>query len=453
MDSACSEYDEKAPPRQIPGLEVKGIQKPSQAAIEQWRKERTTKLSLVGCLLFITMVTLIVVALMQQKPILHDYVRYEMEDLQCGREGDVAYYYERIESSNKWLIYLESSTEVGTDLPGGGLCVSEIEDNEEGWYDNCETLADKRPEDIESFDGILSTDVRNELFSTWNTVVVPWCSGFAFTSNMVSKRNKDFSVRGGALLDLVLEKIDFSAAEKVVLAGSGTGGLQALYRASSIKDKINNNDTEVFVVADSAFFVDNQSEGIRLEDLYHDESEEFLPSVCIANNAEDPGRCFWPEVALVPERPEIPIFIIQSWYDSWSLKHLLKINCFKSHTFTYLPNTCRDSDIKDAHTLKTRMENAIGEVFFDDKSVRVGVGTASPLNANLGYWLTTCPGHGFLTHDDSYLEDHIWTVDHKSLQNTLKEWINGVNGTGDGSHYRLADQTTWDDSIEDCPTR
>jgi len=444
MDSA-SEYDEKAPSRQIPGLEIKGIPKPSQAAIEQWRKERTTKLSIVGCLLFITMVTLIIIAIMQQQPILHQYVRYEMEDCICGSEGyGACYYYKRIEPSSKdWLIYLESSTEDGMDVDGGGLCVKT---EPHSWLDNCKELSKVRPEDVESFDGILSTDVKNELFSSWNTVVVPWCSGFAFTSNMTSN---DLTVKGGALVDGALKAIDFSEAERVVLAGSGTGGLQALLRTRTLKETVNNSDAQVFVIADSAFFVNPGDEELWEHLYHHPESDEFLSPTCL-NQTLKPSRCFWPEVALVFERPEIPMFIIQSWYDVWNIRHLLGVeDCFESHTFAYLPNTCA-AQINKAHDLKARMENAMGEVFYGDKSTEVG-GVAQPLNPNLGFWLTTCPSHGFLTHDDSYLEDEIWTVHHQPLQTTIKEWMDKENI--DGKSYMLADHRNWTETFEGCPER
>jgi len=426
MDSA-SEYDEKAPSRQIPGLEIKGIPKPSQAAIEQWRKERTTKLSIVGCLLFITMVTLIIIAIMQQQPILHQYVRYEMEDCICGSEGyGACYYYKRIEPSSKdWLIYLESSTEDGMDVDGGGLCVKT---EPHSWLDNCKELSKVRPEDVESFDGILSTDVKNELFSSWNTVVVPWCSGFAFTANFT--RADGFTVTGGALVDRVLESMDFSETDKLVLAGSGTGGLQALLRANTLNDTINSGSstqlTDVFVIADSAFFVyPNDDKWDLWEDLYQPGSDNFLSSDCIGLHPGEESRCFWPEVALgiepEIERPEIPMFIIQSWYDIWNMRNLIDVkNCFDSHTFAYLESTC--ADISKAHNLKVRMENSLGKLFYNDSSKRVGEGSAQPLNPNLGFWLTSCPSHGFLAHDDSYGK---WTVLQSSVQNTIKEWMEG----------------------------
>jgi len=452
MDSVGSECDESQPSRQIPGLEVKGMEeKPSKAAIEQWSKDRTTKLTLVGCLFFITLVTLIVVAVMQQGPLLHEYVRYEMEHIHCGYEGNNGYFYKRIEPSNSWLIYLESSTEVGMDLDGGGLCATEKPDDEGRWT-VCKNLADVRPDEMISFNGILSTDAKNELFNTWNTVVVPWCSGFAFTSNMTGVNG--FSVEGGVLLDEVLNQIDFSSADKVVLAGSGTGGLQALLRANSIKATINNSNTQAFVLADSAFFVDSQGDGEPLiEQLYHAETASFLSAACVDSSVQ-PKECLWPEVALMSEPPnqDVPIFIVQSWYDCWNMKHLLNIECFNSHTFAYLEDTCGD-DINDAHVLKLRLEMAIGQVFYNDSSIRVGTGPDAPLYKNLGFWLTTCPSHGFLTHDDSYLEEDRWTVHHKPLQTTIKEWIDSIDPNVDGKSYMLADHLNWTDSFEGCPTR
>lgn len=449
MESLGSSYEENQPSRQIPALEVTGKEKPSQAAIEQWSRDRTTKLSTICGVLFITLVTLIIVAKMQEKPILREYVRHDLDHIQCGSEGNNGYFYKREElTSRDWLIYLESSTEVGMDLSGGGLCAI-WRDLDATKLTACKELDDARPEEITSFGGILSLDAKNQLFQSWNTIVIPWCSGFAFTSNRTLLDG--FTVEGGVLIDEVLSHIDYSEADRVVLAGSGTGGLQALLRASTIKNTINNNDTQAFVLADSAFFLDTKGDQEPLKQLYYPETAAFLSSVCTESN--DPAsNCLWPKVELSSQPPSVPIFIVQSWYDCWNLQNILEIDCFDSHTFAYKEESC-GSDINDAHDFRLNLERTIGLVFFEDESKRVG--TDIPLNKNLGFWVTTCPGHGFLTHDDSYLEedDAVWTVLYKPLQTTIREWMShSLDDTVDVKSYMLADQLNWTDSFV-CPER
>jgi len=457
MDSVGSSYEENQPSRQIPGLEVAGKEKPSQAAIEEWSRDRTTKLSIICAVLFITMVTLIVVAKMQEEPIKHEYVRNDMDHIRCGSEGHNGYYYKREELSENWLIYLESSTEVGMDLKGGGLCASSGSD-EVAALGVCEELDHARPDEMTSFGGILSSDAnKNQLFHSWNTIVIPWCSGYAFTSDR--SFSDGFTVQGGVLIHEVLSQLDFSEAEKVVLAGSGTGGLQALLRASTLQNIINNDNTQVFVIADSAFFLDTKGEGKPLKELYDKQSTSFpFPfSVCNESNISL-DDCLWPKFWLQHQRPTIPIFIIQSWYDSWNLKNYLQLECFDS-TFAYTKETCV-SGLEDAHEFRQKLEEAIGLVFFGEESKRIG--TDDPLNKTTGFWVTTCPGHGFLTHDDSYFEevDEVWKVSLKPLQTTIREWMESVDvdhigdedNTVDIFSYMLADHQDWSETIK-CPVR
>jgi len=379
----------------------------------------------------------------------------------CGFQ-DAAYYLRQGSQSGRWLVYLGSSTE-GNNVyaTGGGIC---------GSVDECKSIAAERPESYTRFEGILSNHASNP-FKDWQVVFVPWCSGFAFATGLDKALTDggNLQAQGPSMLSRILGTLNTADAEVLVLGGSGTGGMQALMRANTVKTET--GAREVMVIADSAFLVNNRTADV-FEEAYTLSKDnpigDFSPNIdsaCRSSNTANPWKCLWPETFLeytYSASNEIPVFIAQSLYDVWALENLVEksstqgiATCFNPTTFAPTGDCEDDSiDLQLAHAYKKRVREGLERRFHlkDDS----GSEMESP--AKLGMWIITCPAHGLLCHDDTYInpEPSHWFVQHKDLDRAIEAWVeDNLNPEGPTDNHVFIDGNNGNDWSSDlqCPTR
>lgn len=138
----------------------------------------------------------------------------------------------------------------------------------------------------------------------------------------------------------------------------------------------------------------------------------------------------WPEEFLkytYSSSNPVPVFIAQSLYDTWALKNLVEYgsgsSCFNPTTFAPTGDCAEGSaDLELAHAYKKRVREGL-EYRFHLKDSATDSETEPP--ASLGMWIITCPAHGLLCHDDTYLnpEPSHWFVQHKDLDRAISAWV------------------------------
>jgi len=444
-------------------------------SLEQWHKQRVRKLSIAGLFFLSTLVLLLVLARTkgnstaltggESQTEALSYTKMTVTDsagtpFKCGFQ-DAAYYIRRGSRTRRWLIYLGSSTEGNNVFAnGGGLC---------GDVDECKALAAERPETSTVFEGILSSNSDNP-FSDWQVVYVPWCSGFAFATGVEKSLTDGRTLKseGPAMLDRLFTTLETGSAEVVVLAGTGTGGMQALMRANGLKEET--GAAKVMVIADSAFVVNNRSSDV-FEEAYtlakdNPSGGTFNPNLdgdCKTANAAAPWKCMWPDEFLqhtYSQSTDIPVFIAQSLYDTWALENLVPNNgnnCFNPTTFAPTGDCSKDSiDLETAHAYKNLITKNLQERFYIKDTEGVDTNAAPK---SLGMWIMMCPAHGLLCHDDTYLnpEPSHWFVQHKDLGSAIGSWVEyNLNPDDDDEDPHIFidgnNGNVWKDDMQ-CPTR
>lgn len=448
-------------------------------SLEQWHKQRVRKLSIAGCLFLGALVILLVVArtqgestaLMESEAAAAAFTKVTVADsggtpFKCGFQ-DAAYYIRRGSNTNRWLVYLGSSTE-GNNVyaAGGGICDD---------VDACKSLAAERPETHTHFEGILSNSDSNP-FRSWQVVYVPWCSGFAFATslNYELETKPTLVAQGPEMLSKIMSNLPGAQnAEVLVLAGSGTGGMQALMRANVLKQET--QARKVMVIADSAFAVNNKTSDMFHEAYSFSQSHQSQSGTVTSNlngactsstspvdNTASPWQCMWPNEFLkhtYTKSSEVPVFIAQSLYDTWALKNLVEggNSCFNPTTFAPTGDCPEGSAALGlAHAYKRHIREQLEYRFhLKDPSTKE---ETDPL-ASLGMWIIGCPAHGLLCHDDTYLNPELsgkhWIVQHKELDRAITAWVedNLKEGGPTDNHVFIDGKTNdWSSDLE-CPTR
>ena len=124
--------------------------------------------------------------------------------------------------------------------------------------------------------------------------------------------------------------------ETFVLSGCSAGGLAVYTWADAYQDRLLklNPSLKFYAMADSGWFSIFKSykhgypwyrESMKTLFSIVNEESDFPNKRCVQAHFDDPSLCFHAEVMLASI--EVPLFIIQTGYDTWSLDQVLNINC------------------------------------------------------------------------------------------------------------------------------
>ncbi|KAH7280051.1 hypothetical protein KP509_37G050400 [Ceratopteris richardii] len=187
-----------------------------------------------------------------------------------------------------------------------------------------------------AFAGHLSNSpLENPGFHNWNRVFIRYCDGASFSGNVnepliVSARGHSMRLffRGQRVWEAVMEELltrqGMLNATQAILSGDSAGGLAAFHHCNDFKKKLR-GDTIVKCLLDGAMFLDMPSiSGVSLiKDLYRKvttlHNVTSLSHTCTSK--QDRGECFFPQYNL--DSITVPMFFLQSSYDSWQLRNVI----------------------------------------------------------------------------------------------------------------------------------
>ena len=263
-----------------------------------------------------------------------------------------AIYFQSTESNreNHFIIFFE----------GGGGCSSFKECNEQ-WlrWKYTPLMSSKGYNDrVEGRDLLSSDKMRNPLFHDYIRILVPYCSQDAFLGNRSNPSRKEvdevfdddsdnFSYKGQVIFQSVIKQLirekGLGNASKIVLAGSSAGGLGVLNNLQWTKNILMNQtqseEVELSAIIDSSWFI--PFEGSHVLDFGYNMSRAFgFPEACL-DFALGFSCCTSPACLLTShhlDRLDVPIFIISSLYDIYTLGNVLR-------TSIELTGTSNDYDI------------------------------------------------------------------------------------------------------------
>ena len=297
----------------------------------------------------------------------------------CNDFSTAGYFIRKNASSSDWIIFLESGGGCGSPSSCNERFIDSavrrrytrvvnrtevVVDVERAWNDSPDPLAvtSKLMTSLWRFRGaqvgeswevegtdILSTNASdNQQFSTYNHVLVPYCSSdlwtlntndfakaqrsdFQFQFNPTSQVSQ-FTFRGVAILRGVVSNLfafhGLRGAATVVFAGSSGGGVGVLNHAHWLKEQLDahTRGSQLLVMLDSSWFINFHGNLERRASFDNTsslaESGQILPS-CVANRL-DPTLCVSAPSILTTLFPsDVPVLAIFSLYDLYFLQDSL----------------------------------------------------------------------------------------------------------------------------------
>ncbi|XP_038053007.1 pectin acetylesterase 11-like isoform X2 [Patiria miniata] len=273
----------------------------------------------------------------------------------CLDGSPPAYYFRNATSEehhNSWIIHLMK----------GAWCY----DNAECARRSATALGSSRklrPKKL--FGGILSSSFTvNPDFYDWNVAVVNYCDGASFSGDRedpVISNKKKMYYRGSRVLNAVINYLLKSAglqrADRVILSGDSAGGLAVLLHADRVSRMVPKN-TSFKAMADGGFFLANEADTSgktqwksAMENVYQmQQIEGGLDKDCLLAKEKNKSECFFAQHTY----PYLttPVFVVNSVYDSWTLKNILGVRC--------RPSKCNEKDLgvieKHRRTFLQRMD-------------------------------------------------------------------------------------------------
>lgn len=123
-----------------------------------------------------------------------------------------------------------------------------------------------------------------------------------------------------------------------------------------------------------------------------------------------------------------PTFIIQSLYDTWSIKHILNVPCiWDSQSLAY----CTSPQKSIIHQYHKNTTNAILQMAKDNPNIN-------------GYFAPVCANHVYDRFSSYYSPQY--RIPHNSQNSIVKGVQNWMNGNADPSTYQLIDMGQWPDN-------
>ena len=345
--------------------------------------------------------------------------------------------------SDKWIVHLE----------GGGWCTSLNEcygraqsfqfdslGSSLGWVSQADcddSSVWAQPCNSGGHQGFSSTDPNiNPLNYNWNKVYVGYCDGASYLGSnnapvkvpqhLVGNPNVDrIYLRGRYILDGVYDTLlndhNMSNASTIAIAGSSAGGLtiylQADYLANKIKHRAMaaglSKPPKIFGVPDAGYFLDTAAidgEHIlrdmmkRLYD-FHDIRPTMNKECLKRFSDENAYKCMFAQNMI--GYIKTPIFIMNSMFDSWQTKHLMKLSC----DVTASNSNCSDRETRYLKQYRESFLNSMTAFLIDGQQ-------------DGGCFLSACPTHSMANDDKFWLHSYI---DGANMRKAMLDWENGID--------------------------
>ncbi|KAL4450363.1 hypothetical protein ABPG74_009069 [Tetrahymena malaccensis] len=258
------------------------------------------------------------------------------------------------DGEDKFLIYMQ----------GGGACDGDTtEELLESCLQRSKTIlgsSKEWPETLSNTGNLSDEYANNPAFYNWNKIYLPYCDGQLYQGRAtISYKNTTLYFRGYdnvvEVFNIAIKKYNIQSSKIIVLSGGSAGGLGAFYWNQYLR-KIINQNTLVIAAPDSGFFIDIQqqdrSQAYKKIDLITGGNRQLIqPEGCpYLYQNEQIYKCTYAQyiVDLMP----VPVFIINSLYDSYILKNTLHVNCV---TPTFGLENCSKQDIEKVSDLRKKM--------------------------------------------------------------------------------------------------
>jgi hypothetical protein len=249
-------------------------------------------------------------------------------------------------------------------------------------------------------------------------VVLPSCDG-AFLSGYRYKAHEtqdgtQLMMRGSVNLKLTMETLmnhyGLYYADQVIFYGASAGAASVMLNIDDLVSTFR-GQTQIVGVVNNGYWLDHDT--VKGTDLFaYDMASVFdyhklNQSVCEGQSSNSTWKCVMGSNLL--HSVKTPIFLIQSLYDEWALKHILALDCFKDNT------TC-SSDEATAAT-------AYGDHVLED--IKVLYKETKAGESNHAYYLTSCicEAEACPWGDNDLLTPLIWEL--------LRSWLHAESPTGD----------------------
>ncbi|KAL4478272.1 hypothetical protein ABPG72_016584 [Tetrahymena utriculariae] len=284
------------------------------------------------------------------------------------------------DGKDKFYIYMQ----------GGGSCDGDTtEDLLESCFQRSKTIlgsSKEWPETLTNTGNLSDDKDNNPTFYNWNKIYIPYCDGQLYQGRAtISYKNTTLYFRGYdnvvEVFNVLIKKYDIQSSKIVVLSGGSAGGLGAFYWNQYLRKVINQN---ILVVAapDSGFFIDittqDRSQVYKKIDLITGGNRKLIqPEGCpYLYQNEQIYKCTYAQyiIDLMP----VPVFIINSLYDTYILKNTLQVTCV---TPTLGLQNCSKQDIEKVEYLRYEMLNQLEQV--------------QSRKPNWGAWAISCIYHVF----------------------------------------------------------
>ncbi|GJP73733.1 hypothetical protein CLOP_g13889 [Closterium sp. NIES-67] len=355
--------------------------------------------------------------------------------------------------ANKWLLNFRS----------GAWCTSPWD-----CYNRSSSLwgSSRHFPDVLPAPGILSaqSDVSPDLYD-WNLVIFPYCDGASFSGDrqepLVFEGAPLFS-RGRRILDFLLShltaRFHMGTAERVLISGCSAGALVVYLHCDYIRHTHIPPSAQVQCLADSGLFLDipDVSGGRAAQTLFravlsiHNVTGS-LPSSCLSSRPpEDHYQCFM-TAQLLPLL-KTPVFVINSNYDLWLLRHALAppeadpsgaliANCLRKL------HTCNQSQLATLQGVRATVTATVTPLLPPTPGGAAAGAGGVQLGAQQqhGVFVFSC-----LTHCTSHYEDH-WlrlTVNNQTLVQAVGNWLTATDSQGSSAGVS---QGEFDPALIDCP--
>jgi len=327
-------------------------------------------------------------------------------------------------STNRWII----------SIFGGGWCY-----NEQDCYGRSKTKlgSSKYWDKILNGTGIVSGNPSvNPDFWGWNVAYLIYCDGASFSGNKdkpIVVNGTTLYFRGRRILDSVLDDLNqkgLNKATHVILTGCSAGGLSTFLHSNYIASVL--PSTAVFKsIPQSGFFLDTNN--LDSQPVYPDEmkyvynmqncSEGVDTNCSLHTDSSKQWQCiFGPSVY---PYISVPIFILNSYYDSWQMSNILgaQVASFK---------TCASKGPESCTVEQIRHANAFHHSFLE-----LVEGSSTFHSANNGVFLHSC-----WTHCASSSDSH-WTglkVGGVTMSKAVGDWF--FDRTSNNNHIDCTMKTT-----------
>ena len=122
--------------------------------------------------------------------------------------------------------------------------------------------------------------------------------------------------------------------------------------------------------------------------IYEEADASGLSEQCLRNNRENPQNCMYASYNLPFINQRIPLFIFQSRFDSWQVKHLLSIDVYSGGD--------HDTHNINLNVTNTDLINRFGDHLYQSLLYKVHtrqIDDEATLKSNYGVFLESCFHH------------------------------------------------------------